>query len=182
MPQKDYNWVKGCLALVITLALLFGGQLFWNKYAVAKPISDMFQSIKGVESVSIGRINEQGKNSDKNKIFVKLANVPDLQKAYTAIIDGLKNIDGGKKYDIVIQDNRTPELEQFFYTVHYYVQEASVNGNFAIMSEKIEAKAQKVGIAVKIYVDTKNIYLQMTKADAEMYMVIARSDSGQGVK
>lgn len=180
MPQKNYNWVMGGLALVITLAILFGGQLLWNKYAIAKPINHMFQNVNGVEAVTLGQLNEQGKNNEKVRIYVRLNNVPDLQKTYGEITDGLKQIDSGKKYDIVIQDKRTPELEDFYYRIHYYVQEAISTGSFAAMAERIEAKANHAGVAVKTYVDTQNIYLKMTKADAEMYVVVARNADGQG--
>ncbi|HWR41933.1 hypothetical protein [Sporomusa sp.] len=182
MPQKDYNWVVGCLTLVLTLAALFGGQLLWNKYAVANPINKTFQNIDGIESVSVGRLNEQGKNSDKIKIYVKLTHVPNLQKVYGEMADGLKRVDGGKKYDIVIQDNRTPELEQFYYSIHYSIQEAIFTGNFATMAERIESKSSSAGVETQTYVDTKNVYVKMTKGTSDMYVVVARDDSSQGVK
>lgn len=182
MPHRNYNWVAGCLVLVITLAILFGGQLLWNKYAIAKPISDLFKNIDGVESATLGRLTDQGKNNEKIKIYVKLSNVPDLQKAYQEITDGLNQIDSGKKYDLVIEDKRTPDLERFYYDIHYYIQEAISTGNFAAMAERIETKADTAGITAKVYVDTQNVYLQMTKAGAEMYVVIARNDSGLGGK
>ncbi len=182
MPKKDYNWVVGCLTLVLTLAVLFGSQLLWNKYAVANPINKMFQNINGVESVTVGRLNEQGKNNEKIKIYVKLNKVSDLQSLYGEIIDGLRQIDGGKKYDIVIQDTRTPELEQFYYTIHYYIQEAIFTGNFAAMADHINAKASSAGVEVQIYVDIKNIYVKMTQGTAEMYVVVTRDGNNQGVK
>jgi hypothetical protein len=182
MPHRNYNWLAGCLVLVITLAVLFGGQLLWNKYAVANPINEMFKNIDGVESATVGRLTDQGKNNEKFKIYVRLSNVPDLQKAYGEITDGLNQIDSGKKYDIVIEDKRTPDLERFYYDIHYYIQEAISTGNFATMAERIEAKAETAGITAKVYVDTQNVYLQMTKSGAEMYVIIARNDSALGGK
>lgn len=183
MLRKDYNWVVGCLALVLTLTVLFGGQLLWNKYAVANPINKMLQNINGVESVTIGRLNEQGKNNEKVKVlYIKLKNVSNLQVVYGEIIDGLKHVDAGNKFDIVIQDTRTPELEQFYYNIHYYVQEAIFTGNFATMADRINAKASGAGVDAQIYVDTQNIYLKMTKGNAEMYVVVSRNGSSLGVK
>lgn len=182
MPKKDYNWILGCLTLVLSLAILFGGQFLWNKYAVANPINKMFQNINGVESVTVGRLNEQGKNNEKVKIYVKINNVSNLQNLYNEIADGLKQVDGGKKYDIVIQDTRTPELEQFYYTIHYYVQEAIFTGNFAAMADHITAKAVSAEVDAQIYVDTKNIYLKMTRGTAEMYVIVPRDASSQGGK
>ncbi|MDF2569704.1 MAG: hypothetical protein K0R55_1308 [Sporomusa sp.] len=182
MPKKDYNWVIGCLTLLFTLIALFGGQLLWNKYAVANPINKAFQNIDGIETVTVGRFNDQGKNSDKTKIYVKLGHVANLQSLYSEMADRATQVDGGRKYEIVIQDNRTPELEQFYYSIHYQIQEAIFTGNFATMAECIEAKANSAGVTAQIYVDTKNIYLKMTKGTDDMYVVIARDGSSQGVK
>jgi|GEM_PF-431693 len=182
MSQKENNWVVGCLALVLTLAVLFGGQLLWNKYAVANPIYEVLQTINGIESVSIGRMNQQGKNMDEVKIYVTLSDVQNLQKMYGELTAGLQQVNSGKKYDIVIQDSRTPELEKFYYSIHYYLQEAIVNGNFASMTERIEAKANDAGVVAQIYVDTKNIYLTLTKETANMYVVIERTGISQEVK
>lgn len=182
MPKKNYNWVSGCLTLVLTLAVLFGGQLLWNKYAIANPINKAFLNIEGIESATIGRLSEQGKAGENSKIYVKLARVANLETLYTEMTDKLKQVNGAKEYDIIIQDNRTPELEQFYYSIHYQIQEAIFTGNFSTMAERIEARANSAGIATQIHVDTKRIYLKLTKGPAEMYMVIARDGSHQGVK
>ncbi|SMC77015.1 hypothetical protein [Sporomusa malonica] len=182
MPRKDYNWVVGCLTLVLTLSVLFGGQLLWNKYAVANPINKAFLNIEGIESATVGRLNEQGKNSEQIKIYVKLAHVTNLQKLYAEMADRLKQVSGGREYEIIIQDNRTPELEQFYYSIHYQIQEAIFTGNFATMAERIESKANSAGVTTQMYVDTQNIYLKITKGTNEMYVVIVRDGSRQGVK
>ncbi|HWR07187.1 hypothetical protein [Sporomusa sp.] len=182
MTKKDYNWVVGGLTLVLTLAVLFGGQLLWNKYAVANPINKTFQNIDGVESVHIGPLNEQGRTGEPIKIYVKLAHVPNLQKLYGEMAEGLKQVSGQKKYDIIIQDNRTPDLDKFYYSIHYTIQEAIFTGNFTEMAERIEAKASIAGVETQTYVDTNKVYLQMTKGTNEMYVVVARADSRQGVK
>ncbi|WP_425057806.1 hypothetical protein SCACP_23480 [Sporomusa carbonis] len=182
MPNKNYNWVIGCVTLMLTLAVLFGGQFLWNKYAVANPVNRMFQNIDGVESVSISRLNEQSKNNETVKIYIKLNHVDNLQNLYEEITDGLNQVGGGKKYDIVIRDTRTPELEQFYYSIHYDIQEAIFTGNFATMAERIQAKAGSAQVKTQIYVGNKNIYVQMTKGADGMYVVVPRDSGNRGVK
>ncbi|SDE19068.1 hypothetical protein [Sporomusa acidovorans] len=179
MPKKEVNWVVGGVALVLTLIVLFSGQFLWNKYAVTNPISKMFQNVNGVESVTVG---QQSNNNEKIKIYVKLNHVSNLQTLYSEIVDGLKQMDNGKKYDIVIQDNRTPELEEFYYQIQYYIQEAIFTGNFASMAESVGIKANNDGVTEKIYIDADNIYLQLVKGNAAMYMIIPRNNNGQGGK
>lgn len=183
MPKKEHNWIVGGLTLVLTLAVLFGGQFLWNKYAVANPINRMSQNIEGVEAVTVGQLHDRGKSNEKIKIYVKLKNVPNIQALYGKIGESLDQVSGSKKYEIVIQDSRTPELEQFYYAVHYHIQEAIFTGNFADMAEHIQTQASRAGIAVQVYVDVDNVYLKISKDAAEMYAVIARNTSNvQGVK
>ncbi|QDR81126.1 hypothetical protein [Sporomusa termitida] len=181
MARKNINWVVGGLTLMLTLASLFGGQLLWNKYAVVNPINNAVQSIKGVESVAVSRLNEQG-DSKNIKIYVKLAQVANLQKLYAELEEALKQVHRPQRYELVIQDSRTPELEQFYHSIHYSVQEAVFTGNFTAMAGSIAAKAGSAGVEAQTYVDTKNIYLQMTKGTNEMYVVVTRDSNRAGVQ
>lgn len=179
MNSHKYNWLVGVLAVVLTLAALAGGQLLWQKYAVAKPLDKMLQGIDGLEQAAW----EDGtKKEDIVKINVTLHQVTNLSKTYNHITEGSQRILGSKGFKIIIHDSRTPELEQFYYGIHYYIQEAIFNGNFAFMSERIREQAAKQGITVQIYVDANNVYLQAVKDGAEMYEVVPRQSNAREVK
>lgn len=181
MTRKDLNWVIGGLTLMLTLASLFGGQWLWNKYAVVNPIGNAVKNIAGIDAVNVIRLNEQV-GSENIKIYVKLSQVANLQKLYDELEEALQQVHKPQRYEIVIEDSRTPELEQFYHSIHYSVQEAIFTGNFAAMAGSIEAKAGSAGIESQTYVDTKNVYLQMATGTNEMYVVIARDSNRPGVK
>jgi len=159
------------ITLIITLVVLGGGQLLWQRYKIDIPLTKTLQGIDGVESVNW----DKSPNADGSfKISISLTNVKNLQQTYQAINTGTTSILGSKKPLIIIHDSRTPELEQFYYTVHYYIQESIAIGNFTTMAERIEHKAAAQGVDTQLFVDSDNIYLGLTKNSANMYIVISR--------
>ncbi|BBB92622.1 MAG TPA: hypothetical protein PKA28_03660 [Methylomusa anaerophila] len=176
MQDNSMKWLLGVVTVIVTLALLLGGQFVWNRYAVAKPLDKMFNGIQGVEQVTVD-FNDQIKSNEQVSIQVKLGDIDNLQKVYTEVIKNLEKKGGTQKYDLVIQDDRSPELEDFYYSVHYYIQEAIVTGKFAVMAERIQSQSNSAGVNTQVYVDTDNIYLQMKKNGRAMYVITPRSHS-----
>jgi hypothetical protein len=179
MKFKQYSWLVGAIAVVTTIGVLFGGQLLWQKYAVAKPLDSVFQGIKGVETATW---EESGKNGEPVKIYATLKNVENLEKTYTELMEGSQRVLGRKSYRIIIRDDRTPELEAFYYNIHYHVQEAISNGNYSLMAERIQEKAETDGVDVQVYVATAKVYIQMQKDGKGMYVIVDRQLNGQEVK
>lgn len=179
MDFKARNWVMIITVVIVTFAVLGGGQMLWQKFAVAKPLDTVLQDINGVEKV----VRENGsKKEDAVKINVTLKNVANLQKTYTEIVEGSATILGGKRFKVAITDSRSPELEQFNYQIQPHVQEAMATGAFTQMVNKIYEQAAAKGIAVQVFIDNRNIYLQMSKDGAELYHIAARYPDSQEVK
>lgn len=173
MEKKAKRWLSGILAAVIMLAALLGMQILWQSYAVAKPLQQLSQNINGVECASLD-------DSDKDHmvLHVTLHNVENLQKTYHEIVAGSHNIVKGKPVDIMIHDARTPKLEQMYYDIHYYIQEAIFTGNFSLMAMRIDEQAVNRGLKVKVYVDRNAVYLQMADDTGDMYVAVPRSAAG----
>ena len=179
MDFKIKNWAMVIGAILITVALLGGGQMLWQNYAVAKPLDTTLQDINGVEKV----VRESGsKKSDPVKINVTLKNVENLQKTYTGIVEGSSSVLGGKKFKVAIIDTRSPELEQFDYAVQPHIQEAMATGAFSQMVGKIQEQAAVKGIHAQVFIDNRNVYLQLSKEGSELYHVTARYLDSQEVK
>ncbi|MDL2281008.1 hypothetical protein LJC10_04040 [Selenomonadales bacterium OttesenSCG-928-I06] len=185
MRNFDYKKVAlGILTLCLTLAILFTGQFFWNKYTLNKPINETLNSIEGIQIVEISSESDN-KNISKPKIFLTLNNVENIQILYKEVINTLSVYNSSEKYEIIIKDTRNESLEDFYYQVHYYIQEAITIGNFPNMIEKIREKA-KDEFQVKVYVDTDYIYLDIrdikTNLTSQMYIVIPRISYKREVK
>lgn len=176
MKSLLIRFLKGCAALLITVSVLYAGQALWQKYAVDLPLDKTLKSIEGVETVTWDESN----GFDSMNIYVTLKDIANLQKTYAEISKKAENTLKNDEYQIEIKDNRTPELEQAYYEIHYYIQKAVVDGDFPQLEEKAREKAAAAGASMKIFVDAENIYLQMDKNNASLYSVVARSSGRIG--
>ena len=167
MP-KPFKWSISLLAGLITLAVLFAGQTMWLKYAVANPMDKSLHSIDGVDRVTLSE------HSTQLMIDVTLKDVKDLSKTYDCLLGKINDTAGTKKYQLTFHDSRSSELEDFYNSIQYAVQEAIATGHFTAMVEQITAKADDEKIKAKVWINGKNIYMQLEKNGAQMYEVVPR--------
>ena len=170
MNNKGYNWLTSAVAVLLTLAVLTGGQMLWQKFTVVQPMDKLFQGIDGVTKSSW----EEGKKDDTVQIYITLAETKNFPKTYSAIHDGAKRILGSRPFRVNIADSRTDELDQFYHKIHYQLYEAMFTGNFSLMAEKIQKLADGAGITARVYVEAKSVYVQLTKGQNELYAAVTR--------
>lgn len=172
MNFKRDNRLTFVIALAVTVAVLVAGQLLWQKYAVARPLGSGLQGIAGVAAASW----DESKNGDIT-INVTLGGVDNLARTYGEIGETAKTILGKRPARTNLADSRTPELETLYHSVHLHLQEAIVTGNFSAMADRVDAKARAAGAEAKVFVDARNVYLQLHKAGASLYAVVPRPDA-----
>lgn len=172
MNFKRDNRLTFVIALAVTVAVLVAGQLLWQKYAVARPLGSGLQGIAGVTAASW----DENKNGDIT-ISVTLGGVDNLARTYGEIGETAKTILGKRPARINLTDSRTPELEALYHGVHFHLQEAVATGNFSAMADRVDAKARAAGAEAKLYVDARNVYLQLHKGGAALYSVVPRPDA-----
>jgi hypothetical protein len=177
MKIKYIKFLKGSIALIITVACLFIVQAVWQSYAVDLPLDKALNDIDGVLSATL---DDSHKINDSTTIYVELDNTANLQKTYKEISTKIEQTLKGSEYILEIKDNRSPELEQTYYDIHYYIQKAIVDGDFPLLEAKVREKADLVGAAAKVYVDEQNIYLQLVKNDIFLYSVVTRQSDKIG--
>ncbi|EGO65368.1 hypothetical protein [Acetonema longum] len=170
MNLRKYNWPVCLLALALTVLLLLGGEKAWYLLAKDKPLDHAFQGIEGVQTVS--RTREDG----IALLRVTLGRTDNFEETYEALWAAAEKILGQGQFRILLQDTRTPELEQFYYTVQYDAEEAVQTGQFSSMVRRIEEKSGQAGVRAAIYVDRQRIYLHFSRADQDMYVVVPRGD------
>ncbi|MCX7780552.1 MAG: hypothetical protein N2491_06510 [Negativicutes bacterium] len=179
MDFKSKNWAVVLATIMLTVAVLGGGQLLWQKYAVAKPLDTVLQGIDGVAKVA----HDGGSRKDDTvKIYVTLQHAANLQKTYTAIMEVAGNALGGKRFKVIVADTRTPELEQLSYLVQPHIQEAVATGMFTQMASYIQEQAAAKNVAAQVFIDSANIYLKLAKDGAELYQIVPRLPDKREVK
>jgi hypothetical protein len=177
MSKKHIQLLKGCIALIITVAGLYIGQVLWQNYAIDLPLDKALQDISGVENAAWD--NDNNINSSI-RIYVTLNNTADFHRTYEEINKKIEQTLKGKEYTLEIKDNRSPELEQTYYDIHYYIQKSIIDGDFPLLEAKVREKAEATSAAAKVYVDENNIYLQLTKNSSSLYTVIPRQSGSIG--
>jgi hypothetical protein len=168
---KKVRWPLIVFTIFLTLAVLSSGQWLWQYYAIKQPLAKITQQIDGIEGLTWETTSQ---SDTKFKLNVMLTNPANLQTTYQLLTDSLDNILGHKKYKIIFHDHRTPQLEQFYYTVHYYIQEAIATGNFGIMAERIQEKSRENDVTAQVYVDAQTVYLELSDASGNMNIIIPR--------
>lgn len=179
MKIKYIQVLKGCIALIITVASLFIIQAVWRNYVVDLPLDKTLKSIDGVVSVTL---DDKHKINDSKTVYITLNNTANLQKTYEEISEKIEQTQKNKKYSFEIKDNRSPELEQAYYEMNFYIQKAIVDGDFPLLEAKVREKADLAKVDAKVYVDEQNIYLQLAKNDHFLYSVVTRQSDKIGGK
>lgn len=173
--KKIVQIIKGFIALIITVVFLYAGQALWQNYVIDLPLGKTLNEIDGVEKVAW----DSGSSfNDAVIINIELGNINNLQKTYKEIIEKINMVLNGREYFLEISDNRSQELEQTYYDIHYYVQKSIVDGDFPTLEVKVREKAEMIGAQAKVYVDEQNIYLQLDKKDSSLFAVIERQKAG----
>ena len=171
MKIKYIQVLKGCIALIITVAILYAGQAIWQNYAVDLPLDKALHGITGVEKVTW---DDSSNINDSINIYVALKNAENLQKTYHEISKKIEMTLKDKAYDLEITDSRSPELDKAYYEIHYFIQKAIVDGDFPFLEETVQKKAAAARASAKVYVDDRNIYLQLEKDNHFLYSIVAR--------
>lgn len=171
MNIKFNKFLKGSLFFAITLFILYIGQNLWFNYSVKEPLTKELNNISGVNKVAF---QQRYKFKEPLYIDITLANVSNFHITYTKIDETIKHFIGQRQYELSITDNRTDELEQLYYDIHYYIEEALVNGNFPMLAAKASEIANTIDAKSQIYIDSKNIYVHLYKNENSLYMLISR--------
>lgn len=179
MKIKYIQLLKGCMALIITVACLYVVQAVWQSYAISLPLDKAINDINGVLEVTL---EDSQKINDHATVYVTLGNTDNLQKTYKEINTKIKQKLKDNKYTLEIKDNRSQELEEAYYDIHLLIQKAIVDGDFPLLEAKVQEKADSAGAAAKVFVDEKNIYLQLIKSDQFLYSIVTRSSDMAGGK
>ncbi len=166
---RQIRWPVVLLVMAGVLGGLFGVGFLLKSQTVDQPLNAMLSQTAQVESFTVHRIGE------KHEIRVRFRTATDLKAGYTQLDQEVAKILRTVPYEIKVEDLRTPDLEAVANRMDLYVQEALVTGQFAVMADRVEAEAQKVGAVARIGVDGDRVYLSLTKGDGYLYSVFSRA-------
>lgn len=179
MNWQKVNWSIIVIGILIAFTAASSSYYFWQQYVVAKPLTQAIQEINGVEQVTL---DTSDKKQGVREVHVTLTNVDNFQTTYQLINDTIEANLGTKKFKLILNDHRTPELEQLYYSLHYHIYEGIFTGKFGTMSEIIQEKAAAANIQAQVYMDANYVYLQLTTTTGNLYQVFPRQLDSKEVK
>lgn len=159
------RWVT--LTAAITLGVLLLASLLYQEQAKAAPLERDLSGVPGVVSVAVERA------SGRWHVRVQLGAVDLFPATYRELREQADRRLGPDQYDLELVDRRTPELEQAFYQVSYYVEEGRSRGDYAEAARQVEAAGKRLGLDhARLYVDAEFLYLELARGDGVLYAVM----------
>jgi hypothetical protein len=167
MPRKGFRWELIALSAVLTLAVLSLAYYSYESMGVKKPLE---RALLADPDVSDVRISEEG---GREVIELTLSRVSDLSAAYTRLHTLVTGKAAQGAFALKIRDQRDETLQEIYDTIHYYLEEASVRGNFGAMIEACEPILDASGATgYKITVGRERMYVQIELGDRYLYQVL----------
>lgn len=157
-------------AFLVTFGILTGGRIAAYHIQVERPLEAFLQERSDVAAWELLR----GSGSAALEVRVKLREVRDIQATYLDLREGIARATG-RTPGLVIEDTRTGELADTYQRMRLSVEEAIARGTFREMAKAIDSQAREAGLdGWGVYVDSRNVYLQLHRGGHYLYEVIPR--------
>lgn len=169
--------IKGFIAFVITLCILYSTQIIAYNKNISSPLDRQLKSIDGVSDAIV--IKNKNLNSPI-LIQVSLDNISNLKNTYNNINQTAINTMKDKKYIIDIKDTRTNELEELYNKIELNIHKAIMDGNFPELFFEANNIAKKNDCIAKFYVDKHYVYIHLSKDNYNLYEVEDRQSGNKG--
>lgn len=174
MAKKGFRWESVALSAILTLVILSLGYTIYDKFGVKDPLERSLMLENAVKNVTVER--EQGVDILEIEFYM----VEDFATSYVAV-DKIAKERLGENYRINVKDARSQSLEDAYLSIHYYLEEASVRGNFGDMIESCGDRLLEEGLTdFKIVLDESRIYVQLIDQGDYLYAVLNRTGPKAG--
>jgi hypothetical protein len=170
MPLQQWRISTIVAAMLITLALLLGGQHLYNKYLVNDSLDRQIARVAAVEELRVAR------DEKPPAVYIHIPHVQDLQTDYRELTEIIRKR-LGSDYRVVLLDNRTSELQSLYEQCSFAIQEAITTGNFQAMQKEVSRLAAASNVQNSLSVDSYNVYLELRDerdSSSYLYEVIPR--------
>ncbi len=151
------------LAFLVTLGLLFGGQVLTAKLKVENPLQRDMHQMKAIRDYKVKE------DKDGLIVTVKLQKVDDLQKVLDYVKQKVASYYNQPIKNFKIIDRRNHELESLRYQLSFYLEEAVVSGHYIQLKTALESCP---GVKAKAYFSQSSMYLQLEKGQNYLYEVL----------
>ena len=169
MDYKGYRAKIVICALLVTIALLAGGNMLFDATMVQRPLAarlDECDQIREYDTFARNGITI---------IVVRVGDVRDWPLFYRALGDDIRQVMGERPFQLEIEDSRDEVLTAAYRRMHYALQEAATNGSFVMMAEAVAHIGRQAQLDDhRLEVDNDYIFLDLRHGEHRLYEVIRR--------
>ncbi|ACX51772.1 hypothetical protein Adeg_0624 [Ammonifex degensii KC4] len=175
MQWHNLRWKVSILTFLLALALLWGGQWFYDRYGFQHSLAEALAKeplVAGYEVKS---------EADRWLVEVRLRAVPtDLPTFYRHLEQKIGEAMGRRPFALQLTDQRDKTLEEVYYRSQFPIYQALAQGCFTDMAREVERYAAESGAQARIYLDDRNLYLTLSHQDHFLVAVIPRAAVKEG--
>ncbi|HKM39176.1 MAG TPA: hypothetical protein VJ036_02800 [bacterium] len=153
---------------LLTVPILLGAQSIHRQIWMERPLSKDLQAIAGVKTATVNR------KPDRYDIILNLLIVDSLPIVYRQAVCIAEKHLKSLPFSIQLIDNRTPNLEDLYWQMQIYIEEAVMLGNFGAAATNLHRLAFNAGAETQFYVDKDHIYLELRQNETYLYAVRER--------
>lgn len=161
------------LIALVTAALLALGGAAYAYLAHHQPAASWLRAHPDVRSFRISR-----PGTAPPVVTVQLGPVPDLARSYEELRAGVSRRLGDASR-LVIQDQRSAELEAWWAWAHVAVEEGIATGGFVAMRERLASLAAPSGIDLRLAVAPDLVFVHAVREESYLYAVMPRGGASR---
>ena len=174
MPMRDLKVRYIVAAFLAVVALGVGARRLHYELRVADPVASLPSEIPGVRAAEI--VPAAGGLKD---VVVELSGDVRLEEVYEEAERRAAERLGSSFGRLVLRDQRTPELVDGFYRIHYALQEAIVTGRFSEMAREVDETLSEAGFEkYRVFVGERYVFVQIhAPSGGYLYEALPRARS-----
>jgi hypothetical protein len=164
--------VPTIVALLVSLAILFGGWVGYRNFGLVQPVEQELLKIPNVKQADVAV-------STQNRVVkIKLSDVKDLQTTYHSIRNVvIQSLGSGTQIQVI--DNRSADLTDFYQSLQPILFEGLHKGNYSEMIQTIANLSKQKDVQARVTMDTNNVYIQLTKDGKNLFDIVPYSNQQQ---
>lgn len=174
MRYRGYR-IDIILALaLLTVIILAAGQIAYGRVCIERPLLEDLCTIPGIKEATLE------KAAEGYIVKLNLSHVSSLPFVYRQAKDIAQTSLYPSNFTLKIIDNRNQLLDDLYWQMQIYIEEAIVQGNFSVAAEKLNELANFAEVNAKFHVDEECVYLELYQDQAYLYAVRHRIPPQKG--
>ena len=156
----------GAVALLVTLAALFGLQRWMFQTQTTAPLQTELERVPGVRKVTLDFAQSPG------AVHVTLGRVSDIQTTYVSLAARVAHLAPGAAVDVVgTSDSALAAAAQ---DLSFPIAQGLATGQFVAMRAGVLSAALRDRVEAHVYIDQQNVYLAIYDKAHAAYFIYPR--------